>query len=650
MKLWAVLPLGSVMTSDAEQAGEQEQPSGVIVLLDYEVPNQATVRTLDDDLCWTAVQTLLDQVDPILRNHRRAHAQRTAELVSTRRGSNPAADRSDQPRRLDGRADPVPRTAEEVLLRAADLLRKTTHCDAALVYSEGPKGMEVCGTSPRMKQMIGMRPSQRSLTLQSIERQEAIQIVETIDTDDPNYDDIDFKALEEIQQTLGWDGVASWICYPVTHEGTCVGLIKLMTRAGGRLLGHCQVAVLRAVADRAAQEMRQITELLMLDTLNKQSNQLAGKEGEELVEALTQRLERWCHRFIRPGCQVAVVSSVTSDEPEVFTASAGITEEQGAALQRRSGKLEDKEDLWRDQEGGHGIAAPMRVPGSEHPRGHLFVLGAERFRTVDQLAAQEAAREFAVLLDQQRRRLEWAQKVALFRHAVLGPVQGLSSAALMLHQLLVTAGYEGKDEEREGKLGGLVLKESEALRLWRVNQRLYTKGREDVEPRNHSLKAVVDRCVQRFQAVLAARGIAFFLDWRPKGSVDFSFDPDALDLVLSNLLDNARKYSFFNQEVTLVVKVDERWVHIRVEDVGHPIPRELGDTIYQVGKRLTWKDPIRTIDGSGLGLAMVVTLLKAHGGQITHTSQRLGRPQVDGIPPHYVKFIIKLPHGWKKRR
>ena len=623
MRLWDVFPLEPMIS------GGVEQPSGVVVLLEYEYPDQDTYHTLDDDLCHTAVESLLAQVDPILRNHRGAHAQRTAEQVAVPKNT--------------------PQSALEVLLWAADLLKETTNCDAALVYSLRPEGMEVCGTSPRMPRMIGLRPGQESLTNWSITHQEPVQIVEIPDVTDPHHDDVDQAALSEITDALGWEGVASWICYPVTHEGTCVGLIKLLTQEGGRFLGHCQVEVLKAVADRAAQEMRQISERLNLEKLNTLSNDLAAKEGEALAKDMAVRLREWSDTFIRPGCRVAVVSSVTVDEPEIFAVSPGIDEDLQAALRLRSHALDGDEGQWSDQ-AVHGMAMPVRVAGSEHPRGHLFVLANESFRTVDRLAAQEAAREVAILVDQERRRLEWAQKVALFRHAVLGPVQGLTSAARTLHELLDEAEFKDKDPELVATLRGLVEKEAEALRLWRVNQRLYTRGRHEVERRNTPLRPVVKRCAQRFEEVLATRGITFFLDWRVKGSVDFPFDPDALDLVLCNVLDNSRKYSFYNREVVLAVHVDERWVHIRVEDVGHPIPQEMDEVIYQVGERLTWKDPIRTIDGSGLGLPMAKALVEAHGGTISHTSRRIGQPLEDGIPPHHVQFFIKLPHGWKKKR
>jgi signal transduction histidine kinase len=92
-------------------------------------------------------------------------------------------------------------------------------------------------------------------------------------------------------------------------------------------------------------------------------------------------------------------------------------------------------------------------------------------------------------------------------------------------------------------------------------------------------------------------------------------------------------------------------VRLWVEDVGHAIPERLARSIYRVGERLDWKDPIRAIDGTGLGLPMARALVEKHGGTIRHSSQSLGlaKEKSGELQPHRVRFVVELPHNWRQR-
>src|SRR5262249_1227033 len=145
-----------------------------------------------------------------------------------------------------------------------------------------------------------------------------------------------------------------------------------------------------------------------------------------------------------------------------------------------------------------------------------------------------------------RLRHEWVQSAGRFRHALLGPVQGLTSAARMLTVLAEEAGVDAQALQR---CKARVDEEAEIIRLWRKNQRLYQSTKVEIQPRAQALRPLVARCLDRYQSPLDARDIALQLRWEAKGSVVFPFDENAIDLALSNLLDNARKYSFFHQTV-----------------------------------------------------------------------------------------------------
>lgn len=96
-------------------------------------------------------------------------------------------------------------------------------------------------------------------------------------------------------------------------------------------------------------------------------------------------------------------------------------------------------------------------------------------------------------------------------------------------------------------------------------------------------------------------------------------DPDRLDQVLSNLVANALRHTSADGEVTLSARATGDGVEISVRDSGEGIP---ADDLPFVFDRFWRGDRARTHGvGSGLGLSIAAQLVKAHGGEITVTSQ-----------------------------
>ena len=107
-------------------------------------------------------------------------------------------------------------------------------------------------------------------------------------------------------------------------------------------------------------------------------------------------------------------------------------------------------------------------------------------------------------------------------------------------------------------------------------------------------------------------------------------DPDKLDQILTNLVNNAIKYSPQGGEVCVVGRViaqkvgeeqHPRSISLRVTDEGMGISREhlpkLFDRFYRVDNRDN-----REIGGTGIGLALVKALTEAHHGTVTIESEQ----------------------------
>lgn len=88
-----------------------------------------------------------------------------------------------------------------------------------------------------------------------------------------------------------------------------------------------------------------------------------------------------------------------------------------------------------------------------------------------------------------------------------------------------------------------------------------------------------------------------------------------MNRVLSNLIENAIKYSGENTEVTIKTYDDEKWVYIDIQDNGVGISEDDLQNIFEKFYRVK-NDASHKIKGTGLGLYLVKYFVELHGGTI----------------------------------
>ncbi len=109
-------------------------------------------------------------------------------------------------------------------------------------------------------------------------------------------------------------------------------------------------------------------------------------------------------------------------------------------------------------------------------------------------------------------------------------------------------------------------------------------------------------------------------------------DPDGLERLVLNLLDNAIKYNRPDGQVTLRLSRADGEAVLEVSDTGIGIPPESIPRLFERFYRVD-KGRAREEGGTGLGLAIVKHVAQAHGGQVDVES-RLGRGSI---------FRVRLP-------
>jgi signal transduction histidine kinase len=150
-----------------------------------------------------------------------------------------------------------------------------------------------------------------------------------------------------------------------------------------------------------------------------------------------------------------------------------------------------------------------------------------------------------------------------------------------------------------------------------------------------SVAALVDGALEALQPALGEGGIVVERDL-PAGLPTIQGDGPALTRALRNLLENAIKYGGESRFVRLVASGHERGgralVRILIADRGQGIERaELRHIFEPFYRGRDARDS--QIRGSGLGLALVRSIVRAHGGEVT----------VESTPLRGSVFTIELP-------
>lgn len=354
---------------------------------------------------------------------------------------------------------------------------------------------------------------------------------------------------------------------------------------------------------------------------------VASLAGDALVEALVEILRTWTRSTIDPDGEIAFIGR-DSHGVVAEGASRALAPDVLDALDRRSQEARDKaililpgaSEMTPPAHGGV-LAVPLLHPAVPRIEGHIFLFHEALLPPPAQAALSDAARELALRLDGESLRQEMVFQASLFRHGVLGPAQGLTSAARALHQLAKSHGVE---DARLPTIWRRVEREAESIRLWRENQRMHMSGKLEIRPEMQPLRPIVERVFERYRSFAEERpGATVRLAWLAESGLVCAVDANLLDLALSNLLDNATRYALFNREIVVGVSSEQGCARVWVEDIGHPTPERLWDQISHPERRYDLKDPVRPLAGQGLGLPIARAILEAHRGTLSHTCEPL---------------------------
>jgi two-component system phosphate regulon sensor histidine kinase PhoR len=267
------------------------------------------------------------------------------------------------------------------------------------------------------------------------------------------------------------------------------------------------------------------------------------------------------------------------------------------AVQRaiRSGRLTTCELTWRVGSARSFDVLATPLPG-EPPPGVVLVL-----RDVSELKRLERMRH---------------QFIANVSHELKTPLTSIRAYAETLlsgarNDAIHCERFLRRIDEQASRLQELIL---DMLSLARIEA-----GQLSLDLADVSVSRVVRRCLADYEPQAVARELVLE-NLVADGAVRVHADEEALRQILSNLIDNAVKYTPPGGRVSIRCHANGQMADIDVTDTGVGIAPEHHDRLFERFYRVD-KARSRELGGTGLGLAIVKHLAQAMGGSVSVRSE-----------------------------
>lgn len=179
-------------------------------------------------------------------------------------------------------------------------------------------------------------------------------------------------------------------------------------------------------------------------------------------------------------------------------------------------------------------------------------------------------------------------------------------------------------EQEKKDMARIILDESKRMgRL--VNELLdlakLEAGHFQLDKKEVPLADFFSRAVNKFSNLAKEAGISLYVKSTVSESVRFSLDPDRIEQVMTNLIDNAIRHTPKGGAVNVAVGLTRDQVVVQVTDTGTGISAKDLPFVFE---RFYKEDKARTrgTSGTGLGLSIAKHIVEAHGGEIGVNSRK----------------------------
>ncbi|GMT97615.1 hypothetical protein KH5H1_17340 [Corallococcus caeni] len=243
-------------------------------------------------------------------------------------------------------------------------------------------------------------------------------------------------------------------------------------------------------------------------------------------------------------------------------------------------------------------------------------------------AEQQARLRTDQLIEMDRRKDEF---LAMLAHELRNPLAAIMTAIGILERKAST-------DTKEARMHGIIQRQTNHLArlvddLLDVSR--ITRGKVELRQEPVSLTEVLQQVLSILRPRVESRGLTLEAHL-PRAPLWLEGDATRLEQVFTNLVDNAAKYT---DQGTVTVELFQEGVDgsaqavLRVKDTGIGIPPEKLPAMFELFAQADTSLE-RSRGGLGIGLTLVRTLVRMHGGSVDATSGGLGQGS---------EFVVRLP-------
>jgi len=236
----------------------------------------------------------------------------------------------------------------------------------------------------------------------------------------------------------------------------------------------------------------------------------------------------------------------------------------------------------------------------------------------------ENARLYETLRDQDRRKDEF---LATLSHELRNPLAPIRNGMAILQQMSSDAPREIL-EMMDRQLNQMVRLVDDLLDVSRV-----TSGKFRLQLQLVELQQIIASSIETSRPIIDGGRHQLEVSV-PDQPLMLYADPTRLAQIITNLLNNAAKYTPAGGEISLLARLDEDQIVVEVLDTGIGIPREMLTRVFDIFTQVGSARE-RSQGGLGIGLTLVRRLIELHGGTVYADSDGMGKGS---------KFALRLPH------
>ncbi|NCC52220.1 MAG: HAMP domain-containing histidine kinase [Spartobacteria bacterium] len=241
----------------------------------------------------------------------------------------------------------------------------------------------------------------------------------------------------------------------------------------------------------------------------------------------------------------------------------------------------------------------------------------------------ELGRAFSRMADEIQRKSNGAKELlATTVHELKTPLTAIKGAVEVLGE-----GAADKPEARRKFLSNIDIECERMIRMVNELRTLYQLDTEELRGQKAEVQylAFLRDVLERIEPTFGQDRARLVTDF-PAKDFPVKVAPYRIEQVLTNLLDNAFRYTPPEGQVTLTVAREEGVVTTGVLDTGPGVPRDLQPRVFE--HFFTTEARNRQQEyGSGLGLAVALSIITNHGGRIW----------VESAPEKGAAFYFQLP-------